>query len=75
MGTFDVSYFLINLWYQLGCWWISGGLPNLKTVPYIAGCCCLLLGPSYATNSDEGLASFVVADNGSIAATLVLIFI
>ena len=44
---------------------------NKKTVPYIVGCCCLLLRPSYATDSDEGLASFVVADNGSIAATLV----
>jgi hypothetical protein len=29
------------------------------------------LRPSYATDSDEALASFVVADNGSIAATLV----
>ena len=30
---------------------------------------------SYATDYDERLASFVVADNGSIAATLVLISI
>ena len=39
-------------------------------VPYVKGVCCLFLRSSYATDSDEALASFVVADNGSIAATL-----
>ena len=53
----------------------SGGVANLKTVPIYQGVNDVFLRPSYATDSDEGLASFVVADNGSIAATLVLISI
>jgi hypothetical protein len=66
---------MINLWYLLG-WLVDlGGVANLKTVPIYTGICCLFLRSSYATDSDEALASFVVADNGSIAATLVLISI
>ena len=49
----------------------SGGVANLKTVPIYQGVTDVFLRSSYATDSDEALASFVVADNCSIAATLV----
>ena len=64
-----------RLWYLLGSLVDLGGVANLKTVPIYQGVNDVFLRPSYATDSDEALASFVVADNGSIAATLVLISI
>ena len=41
----------------------SGGVANLKTVPIYQGVTDVFLRSSYATDSDEALASFVVADN------------
>jgi hypothetical protein len=56
---------------SLGLFGGSQGGSIKRRYLYITGICCLFLRPSYATDSDEALASFVVADNGSIAATLV----
>ena len=53
----------------------SGGVANLKTVPIYQGVTDVFLRSSYPIDSDEPLASFVVAASDSIAATLLLISI
>ena len=53
----------------------SGGVANLKTVPIYQGVTDVFLRSSYPIDSDEALASFVVAASDSIAATLLLISI
>jgi hypothetical protein len=74
-GGSDGGYSVSTLWYLLGWLVDQGGVANLKTVPIYQGVTDVFLRQSHTTDYDEALASFVVADNGSIAATLVLISI